>query len=80
MSTGADDDASDALGLLIGRKGETLTALQYLLNVMVSSRYEGQNVFAVDIDGYRRRREQRPRRAGASHRQRGALHRRCDYA
>ena len=55
---GADDEASDELGLLIGRKGETLTALQYLLNVMVSSRYEGQHVFAVDIEGYRRRREQ----------------------
>ncbi len=55
---GVDDDTPDDLGLLIGRRGETLAALQYLLNVMVSTRYEGQNVFSVDVEGYRRRREQ----------------------
>lgn len=54
---GETDDASDELGLLIGRRGETLQALQYLLNVMVSSRYDGDHVFAVDVEGYRRRRE-----------------------
>ena len=55
---GNDEDAADDLGLLIGRRGETLTALQYLLNVMVSSRYSGDHVFAIDIEQYRRRREQ----------------------
>ena len=53
-----DDDTPDDLGLLIGRRGETLAALQYLLNVMVSTRYEGQHVFSVDVAGYRQRREQ----------------------
>jgi spoIIIJ-associated protein len=55
---GEDDDASEELGVLIGRRGETLSALQYLLNVTVSSRYDGDSIFSVDIDGYRRRREQ----------------------
>lgn len=55
---GNDEDTSEALGLLIGRRGETLASLQYLLNVMVSSRYGGDSVFGLDIDQYRRRREQ----------------------
>ena len=57
--TGETEDASDELGLLIGRRGETLGALQYLLNVMVRQRYgEADHVFGVDVEGYRRRREQ----------------------
>jgi predicted RNA-binding protein Jag len=56
--TGMDDDTSDELGVLIGRRGETLQAVQYLLNVIVSSRYEGDQIFAVDVEHYRRRREQ----------------------
>lgn len=56
--TGLDEGTSDELGLLIGRRGETLQAVQYLLNVIVSSRYEGDQIFAVDIERYRRRREQ----------------------
>jgi spoIIIJ-associated protein len=56
--TGLDEDTSDELGALIGRRGETLQSLQYLLNVIVSSRYDGEQIFAVDIEQYRRRREQ----------------------
>ena len=57
--TGATDDAADELGLLIGRRGETLGSLQYLLNVMVGSAHGEQDlVFGVDIEGYRRRREE----------------------
>lgn len=56
--TGLNDETSDELGVLIGRRGETLQAVQYLLNVIVSSRYEGDQIFAVDIEHYRRRREQ----------------------
>jgi spoIIIJ-associated protein len=53
-----DEDASQELGLLIGRRGETLASLQYLLNVLVSTRYGNDHVFAVDIDQYKHRREQ----------------------
>jgi spoIIIJ-associated protein len=55
---GLDEQTSDELGLLIGRRGETLQSLQYLLNVIVSSRYEGDQIFAVDVEHYRQRREQ----------------------
>ena len=52
-----DDDAADELGGLIGRRGQTLVSLQYLLNVIVARRLGGDHVFAVDAAGYRRRRE-----------------------
>ena len=57
--SGMNEDASDELGLLIGRRGETLGSLQYLLNVMVGRSYDDQDmVFGVDVEGYRRRREE----------------------
>lgn len=55
---GEDDVASDELGLLIGRRGETLYHLQYLMNTIVGQRRENAPVFGLDIEGYRRRREQ----------------------
>ena len=54
---GSTADASDELGLLIGRRGETLSALQYLLNVLTAQRHEGEHVFSLDVEQYRRRRE-----------------------
>lgn len=54
-----DDDTADELGLLIGRRGETMSALQYLLNTAVSRRTDNEGpIFTVDIEGYHRRREQ----------------------
>ena len=47
----------DDLGVLIGRRGETLGSLQYLLNLMVARQLGDGNYFTVDIEGYRRRRE-----------------------
>ena len=56
--SGETEDASDELGLLIGRRGETLGALQYLLNVVTRHHYgEANHVFSVDVEGYKRRRE-----------------------
>ncbi|MSQ30377.1 MAG: protein jag [Dehalococcoidia bacterium] len=55
---GKDDTASDELGLLIGRRGETLYHLQYLMNTIVWQRRDNAPVFGLDIEGYRRRREQ----------------------
>ncbi len=52
-----DDETADELGGLIGRRGQTLVSLQYLLNVIVARRLGGDHVFAVDAAGYRRRRE-----------------------
>jgi len=55
---GANDEVSDELGVLIGRRGETLSAVQYLVNTIVSKGGNKPPVFGVDIEGYRRRREE----------------------
>lgn len=52
--TGVGDRES---GVLIGRRGETLAALQYLLNLMVNHQTRSHQVFSIDVEGYRRRRE-----------------------
>ncbi|PKK92059.1 MAG: hypothetical protein CVV64_01185 [Candidatus Wallbacteria bacterium HGW-Wallbacteria-1] len=46
----------DEVASLIGRKGQTLSAIQYLLSVMISRRVEGKIDVALDISGYRARR------------------------
>lgn len=46
------------LGILIGRRGETLDALQYLINLSVNKNLENRKKFILDIEGYRRRREE----------------------
>ncbi len=44
-------------GLLIGKHGQTLDSLQYLLNLMVSKRMGYKCRIVVDVEGYRVRRE-----------------------
>ena len=41
-------------GLLIGRRGETLRALQFIANLLVGRRVEGRVI--IDVEGYRERR------------------------
>lgn len=45
------------LGILIGRRGETLDALQYLTNLTVSRHFEDRSKFILDVEGYRAKRE-----------------------
>ncbi len=52
------DIEGEDLGLLIGRRGETLASMQYLLNLMMSRQFGERMSFTVDVEGYRRRREQ----------------------
>ncbi len=52
------DVEGDDLGVLIGRRGSTLYSLQYLVNLIVNHRFRESAPFAVDIEGYRRRREE----------------------
>jgi spoIIIJ-associated protein len=52
------DVDGDDLGLLIGRRGQTLSSLQYLLNLIVAKKIGKRASFGVDVDGYRRRREE----------------------
>jgi spoIIIJ-associated protein len=44
------------LGILIGRRGETLGALQYLIRLMVSHRLKHWTDLVVDVENYRVRR------------------------
>ncbi|MBR4642981.1 MAG: Jag N-terminal domain-containing protein [Selenomonadaceae bacterium] len=46
------------LGVLIGRRGQALDALQYLLNLAVNRKTEDKVHFTLDVEDYRRRREQ----------------------
>ena len=51
------DINGDDSGLLIGRRGQTLQALQFLVNLMVRNQ-NGEDVrVAIDVEGYRQRRE-----------------------
>ncbi len=50
-------------GIIIGKHGHTLDAIQYLVNMITSKKEENddeyqQRLFIVDIDGYRKRREE----------------------
>lgn len=46
------------LGILIGRRGETLDALQYLTNLTVARHFEERSKFILDVEGYRAKREE----------------------
>jgi len=52
------DVDGDDLGLLIGRRGTTLSALQYMVNVMVNRKTGGRVLVNVDAEHYKRRREE----------------------
>ena len=58
-----DDDiqlnlSGKSLGVLIGRRGQALDALQYLLNLSVNRKREDEKIhFTLDVEDYRRRRE-----------------------
>ena len=45
------------LGVLIGPRGETLNALQYITRLIVGHRLHRRTSFVIDIEGYRQRRE-----------------------
>jgi spoIIIJ-associated protein len=45
-------------GLLIGRRGETLQSLQFLLNMIINKRIERSCYVTIDVEGYRERRQE----------------------
>jgi spoIIIJ-associated protein len=45
------------LGMLIGRRGETLSALEYLTRLIASRDMEARAEFSVDVEDYRARRD-----------------------
>ncbi|MBA7595361.1 hypothetical protein ES703_02323 [subsurface metagenome] len=52
------DISGEDLGILIGRRGQTLSALQYLVYLMVSHQMKAQVYLSMDVEGYRERRQE----------------------
>jgi len=46
----------DDLGILIGRRGETLAALQYIVRLIVARHQKARVPLTIDVEGYRQRR------------------------
>lgn len=46
------------MGLLIGRKGETLNALQYMAGLIINRKREERIRVIIDVEDYRRKREE----------------------
>ena len=44
------------LGILIGRRGETLAALQYVVRLIVARHQKAKIPIAIDVEGYKQRR------------------------
>lgn len=55
---GGLDVRGDGLGLLIGRRGETLRALQFLVNHLVSRRLKRRVFVPIDVASYQHRRQE----------------------
>jgi spoIIIJ-associated protein len=53
------DIKGEDLGLLIGRRGDTLIALQYLVNLMLGRKYPGRGGVTIDVEHYKHRNEER---------------------
>ncbi len=54
--------AGDDLSLLIGRRGETLDAIQYLVRLVVNQRTHSWPHIEIDVEHYKKRRERGLRR------------------
>lgn len=52
------DITGEDLGILIGRRGQTLASLQYILRIIVSYRIKEWLPIVIDVDGYKQRRYQ----------------------
>jgi spoIIIJ-associated protein len=48
----------DDLGILIGRRGQTLATLQYMLRIMVSHQTKVWTPIVIDVEGYKQRRSE----------------------
>jgi len=56
------DITGDDLSLLIGRRGDTLEALQYIVRLILGNELKKPVPAVIDVEGYRARREQTLRR------------------
>lgn len=62
----AVDITGDDLSILIGRKAETLEALQYITRLIVGKELSSSVIINIDVQGYKKRKEQRLRRIAQS--------------
>lgn len=53
------DIQGDDLGILIGRRGQTLASLQYLVRLMVSHRLKTRLPIYIDVESYHERRNEK---------------------
>ena len=52
----AFDIKGDDLGILIGRRGQTLACLQYIVRLIVSHQMKAAAPVTIDVEGYKQRR------------------------
>ncbi len=52
------DVKGDGLGILIGRRGQTLACLQYIVRLIASHRMKSSAFIVIDINGYKQHRYQ----------------------
>jgi len=50
------DIEGEDLGVLIGRRGQTLASLQYIVRLMVGNKIEKWEPVVIDVEGYKQRR------------------------
>jgi len=55
------DITGDDLSMLIGKRGKTLNALQYVTRLILGKELERGVPLSIDVEGYRKRREQQVR-------------------
>ena len=52
------DIEGEELGILIGRRGQTLACLQYMVRLIVAHKLEAPVLIVIDVNGYKQRRYQ----------------------
>ncbi len=52
------DINGEELGILIGRRGQTLACLQYIVRLIVANKMQAPTLIVVDVNGYKQRRYQ----------------------
>ena len=57
FSVALDIEGAEDVGILIGRRGETLSAIQFLTTLIVANKVGKWSKVLVDVEGYRSRRE-----------------------
>ena len=52
------ESSGESMGVILGRRGETLSALQYLTSLVVNRKTEGYTKISIDTENYKKKREE----------------------